>query len=475
MRTTIATTAAFLVAALFCAVTFTQTSARAADAITPDAARAIAVDAYIYAYPLVTMEYTRRVITNVPAVKGMKGPMGQLIKARTYPDAKFRDVTAPNADTLYTTAFIDVSKEPWVISLPDANDRFYLLPMLDGWTNVFQVPGTRTTGTKEQKYAITSANWTGTLPDGVTQYKSPTAMVWILGRIYCTGTPKDYAAVHKMQDDIQLCPLSAYGKPYTPPAAAVDPSIDMKTPVRDQVNGLDGVAYFTLFAKLLKDNPPVLPDDADMVTKLAQLGIVPGQDLDVSKLDPAIVQALNDAPKPAVQKIMAHFKDAGSMVNSWTFSINTGVYGTDYLQRAFITAIGLGCNRPQDAVYPAAETDADGKPFNGANNYVMHFEKGQMPPAKAFWSLTMYDGGYFFSDNPLNRYTVSSRSNFVKNTDGSTDIYLQHKSPGADKKANWLPAPSGKFILMLRLYMPSKTPPSIIDGTWKIPPVTRVK
>jgi hypothetical protein len=243
--------------------------------------------------------------------------------------------------------------------------------------------------------------------------------------------------------------------------------------VRDQVNGLDGSAYFTLFAKLLKDNPPVLPADADMVAKLAQLGIVPGQDLDVSKLDPVIVGALNDAPMPAVQKIMAHSKDAGSLINSWTFATHTGVYGTDYLQRAFITAIGLGCNRPQDAIYPTAETDADGKPFDGANNYVMHFGKGQMPPVEAFWSLTMDDGGYFFSDNALNRYTVSSRSNFVKNADGSTDIYLQHKSPGADKEANWLPAPSGKFILMLRLYRPTETPPSIIDGTWKIPPVVK--
>ena len=150
---------------------------------------AVAQDAYIYGYPLVTMEYTRRVITNVASPVGNRAPMGQFIKSRQYPDASFRDVTAPNADTLYTTAFIDVEKEPWVLSIPDMKDRYFLFPMLDGWTDVFQAPGKRTTGTAAQTYAITGPGWKGTLPSGVKEYKSPTSLVWILGRIYCTGTP----------------------------------------------------------------------------------------------------------------------------------------------------------------------------------------------------------------------------------------------------------------------------------------------
>src|SRR5262247_1657220 len=164
----------------------------------------LATDAYIYGYPLVTMEMTRRVVTNVPAVAGTRGPMGQIIKLRHYPDASFRDVTAPNADTLYTTAFFDVGNEPWVLSVPDMKDRYFLLPMLDGWTNVFQVPGKRTTGTKAQTYALTGPGWKGTLPAGVKELKSPTNMVWILGRIYCTGTPPDYKAVHEAQDQYKL-------------------------------------------------------------------------------------------------------------------------------------------------------------------------------------------------------------------------------------------------------------------------------
>src|ERR1044071_6522065 len=196
----------------------------------------LATDAYIYGYPLVTMEMTRRVMTNVAAPEGTRAPMGQLVKMREYPDASYRDVTAPNADTLYTTSWIDVGKEPWVLSIPDMKDRYYLMPLLDGWTTVFQVPGKRTTGTGAQTYAITGPGWTCTLPAGVKQYKSPTNIVWLLGRIYCTGTPEDYAAVHKLQDEFKLVPLSAYGKAYTPPAGTVDPSIDMKTAVREQVN-----------------------------------------------------------------------------------------------------------------------------------------------------------------------------------------------------------------------------------------------
>jgi len=442
--------------------------------LTAEEATELGTEAYIYGYPLITMEYTRRVITNVEKVEGTHAPMGQLIRLREYPTAAFKDVTAPNADTLYTTCFLDVGKEPYVLSLPDAHGRYYLFPMLDGWTEVFQVPGKRTTGTGPQTYAITGPGWKGELPKGVKEYKSPTAIVWILGRIYCTGTPDDYAAVHKMQDEVSVVPLSAYGKSYTPPEGKVDPSIDMKTPVRDQVNALSGEAYFSLLATLLKDNPPAKAD-APMVAKLAKLGIVPGQAFDPSKLGEEGAKALAQVPKLGFEKIIGHFKEAGRMENGWTFTTKTGLYGTDYLQRALVTAIGLGANRPQDAVYPTSEVDAEGKPYSGANKYVMHFPKGQLPPADGFWSLTMYNGEYFFVANPLNRYSISARQNLKANADGSTDLYIQNESPGADKESNWLPAPTDKFILMLRLYWPKEKSPSIINGTWKIPAVKTVK
>jgi hypothetical protein len=317
----------------------------------------LATDAYIYGYPLVTMEMTRRVITNVASPVGTHGPMGQFIKLRQYPDASFRDVTAPNADTLYTTAFLDVGDEPWVVSLPDMKDRYFLFPMLDGWTNVFQVPGKRTTGDKAQTYAITGPGWRGTLPAGVKEYKSPTSIVWILGRIYCTGTPEDYAAVHALQDQCKLVPLSSYRKPYTPPAGKVDPSIDMKTAVREQVNAMDAVAYFTLLAQLMKRNPPAAADGPELA-KFAKIGLIPGKDFDASKFDPAFAKRI---PQFAFDRIMLQFKIGKSIrnKNGWAYDSETGIYGTDYLNRALVTAIGLGANRIQDAVYPTSLKDAD--------------------------------------------------------------------------------------------------------------------
>jgi hypothetical protein len=440
--------------------------------LTEQEAAQIGKDAYVFGYPLVTMEMTRRVMTNAVVSKDNHAPMGQFHHARTYPNASFRDVTAPNADTLYSTAWLDVSREPYILSLPDEEGRYYLMPMLDAWTTVFQVPGKRTTGTKAHSYAITGPNWQGTLPEGVVEYKSPTSMVWILGRTYCTGTPDDYAAVHAIQDKYSLVPLSAYGKPYTPPPGQVDPTIDMKTPVRDQVDKMDAGAYFKLLASLMKDNPPA-KEDAPVVAKMAKIGLVPGEDFDIRKLDPGVARALEASPKAGIEAMVAEFKVGPTKVNGWEILVKTGIYGTDYANRALVTAIGLGANRPQDAIYPTSIMDVDGRPYSGADTYVMHFDKAQTPPADGFWSLTMYDAQFFFVPNKLNKYTVSPRNALKYNEDGSLDIYIQRTSPGPEKQANWLPAPEGKFILMLRLYWPKETNPSILDGSWNPPPVKK--
>jgi len=432
----------------------------------------LASDAYIFGYPLVTMEMTRRIMTNVASVEATRAPMGQFVKARRYPDASFRDVTAPNADTLYTTAWIDVGKEPWALGIPDMKERYYLAPLLDAWTNVFEVPGKRTTGTAAQAYAITGPGWKGALPSGVKEYKSPTDLVWIIGRIYCTGTPEDYAAVHALQDEFKLAPLSSYGKSYTPSAGRLDPAIDMKTAVRDQVNRMDAAAYFTLLCDLMKANPPAAADARELA-KFEKIGIVPGRDFDASKFNPDFAAHL---PQASFDRILAQLKlnKAIENRNGWIYTTRTGIYGTDYLARALVTAIGLGANRPQDAVYPMSRKDADGEAYDGAHKYVMRFPKGHLPPARGFWSLTMYDSQLFFVANPLNRYSISARQNLKANPDGSVDLYIQNETPGADKESNWLPAPQGKFQLMLRLYWPNEHKPSILDGSWQIPPVKKV-
>ena len=221
----------------------------AEEAITPpDDVSPAGIDTYIYGYPLVTMEMTRRVMTNATAPAGKFAPVGQFAHLKEYPTATDKEVTAPNADTLYSLAWVNVAKEPFILTIPNAKGRYYLLPTLDGWTNVFADPGTRiaAAGTKIQKYAITGPHWLGQLPTDVKEYKSPTSLVWIIGRTYCTGTLEDYTKVHAFQDDLSLVPLSAYSdKNYIPPAGVIDADQDMKTPVRDQVNQMDAQTYFS--------------------------------------------------------------------------------------------------------------------------------------------------------------------------------------------------------------------------------------
>jgi hypothetical protein len=351
--------------------------------------------------------------------------------------------------------------------------RYFLLPILDGWTNVFEVPGTRTTGTKAQTYVITGPGWSGAIPEGMTELKSPTNIAWLLGRIYCTGTKEDYAEVHALQDQFKLQPLSTWGKDYTPPAGKVDPAIDMKTPVRDQVNALSAVEYFTLLAELMKRNPPS-EADAPALKRFEKIGLIAGKDFDPQFMSREWAKRL---PQLSYHRIMLHYlsRDGDfTRINGWTYTTKAGVYGTNYIQRALVTAIGLGANRPEDAVYPTSMKPSLLENYDGKYKYTLRFEKGQLPPVEGFWSLTMYDENMFFIANPINRYSMSVRTNPTYEADGSLVIYIQNESPGSDKEANWLPAPKGKFHLMLRLYYPSEKHPSIIDGSWTIPAVNKI-
>jgi hypothetical protein len=368
--------------------------------------------------------------------------------------------------------WLDVSKEPSVLSIPDMGSRYYIIPMLDGYSEVFSVASPATTGYKAQIYAITGPAWTGTLPSGVTQVKSATGMVWVLGRIYCTGTSDDYKAVHALQDKVTVVPLSAYGKAYTPPARQVDPTFDMKTAVRKQVDALDVDAYFTRLAQLMKTNPPTAAD-APLVARMAKIGLVPGQDYDPSKLGAFDREAIKAVPKLALLKMVKLLKEQKT-TNGWLyFTSGVGNWGTDYPLRAMANMLGPGWNRPQDAIYPLSQKDANGDEYNGSDHkYVIHFDKGQFPPVKAFWSLTLYDPDFFFVPNSINRYELSQRNKFVTSSDGSVDMYLQAESPGDAKEANWLPAPKGKFGLVMRMYWPTITAPSIVNGSW-IPPAAR--
>jgi len=432
----------------------------------PKNAAGIAVEAYVYGYPLVTMDQTRRVTTNVAVPEDSRAPMGQFANMSSYPDARYHDVTAPNANTLYSNAWLDLSGEPYVLSLPEEQGRYYLMPMLSGWSNVFFAPGKRTTGTAPQRYVIAGPEWKGS-PDvpGATLIRAPTNMVWIIGRTFARATKEDLAAVNQLQRQYSLVPLSAFGKEYTPAPGRIDPSIDMKTPVRDQVNAMDAKTFFDRLAMLMKENPPSRRD-SQLVKRMASIGIVPGKPFDETKLGRHAKAILGDLPKRAQERILAVGRDMDP-INGWHYQTNLGRYGKNFDLRAYTTYVGLGANLPQDAIYPIASVDGLGLPLDGLRKYILHFDKGEQPPVKGFWSVTMYNPEYGFVPNPLNRYQISPTQSPVKtNPDGSLDIYVQHDNPGADKVQNWLPAPAGSFLLMMRLYWPDQ---SVLDGTWKPP------
>jgi hypothetical protein len=453
-------------------------SATAAGGVAPQEARQIGVNAYIYGYSLITSEITRQAFTNVtaPSVRTLQAPMGQVVSQPAYPPADYKGVTAPNADTLYTAGFIDVSSEPWIFSYPDMHGRYFLFPIYSLWTEVLASPGKRTLGTGAQTIAITGPGWNGTLPSGITQVvRSPTGIVFMIGRVYADGSARDYAAVHALQRQFRLYPLSAWGKPYVPRPGAINPHAPSpKEIVRNVISAMDAQTYFALMAKLMKANPPVLPADAPIVSAMAMIGLRPGQDFDLSQQEPVVQAALKDAGALAYHEIVAEQPKLGRFVNGWSISASGGIYGTHYLRRAAISAFGWGSNEPKDAVYPFTKVDAEGRPLNGANKYVLRFAKGDTPPADGFWSITMYDTDFYFYPNPTNRLTVSPRNHLKYNSDGSLDLYFQHTSPAKAREANWLPAPAGDFILMMRLYWPKETPPSILDGTWTPPAVRRI-
>lgn len=442
----------------------------------------IATEAYIYGYSLITTEVTRVQMSNVPKVEGLRAPMGQFVNVKRYPPGDYRGVSAPNADTLYSLAWLDVGTEPMIFSYPDMGDRYFLFPMYSLWMPVLESPGSRTTGQKAATYLITGPNWKGEVPKGMKQIKSPTRYLVILGRTYADGTEQDYKIVNALQAQYKLVPLSAYGKPYTPIAPKVDPNPGFSMTDKPQavIDAMDISTYFNMMAKLMGSAAPPPPEDAPIVAKMAKIGLVPGKSFDITKLDPAIQKALKNVPKTSFEKIIALQKTGGKVENGWLIPAAAGSYGTNYLGRALIAAIGWPANLPEDAVYPTAMVDSNGKTLNGANQYTMTFSKGKTPPVQGFWSITMYfdDGGWWFYPNKLNKFTVSMRDKPKFNPDGSLTLYFQNESPGKDKEANWLPSPQGNFLLTMRMYWPNEKPPSILppgSGTWKPPAVQQVK
>ncbi len=439
--------------------------------ISEQLAHDLGVEAYIYGYPLVLMDITRQVGTNVPRPVEDAAPLNQLCNMRAFPDDTFTTVVSPNADTLYSFAFLDLSREPIVLSVPEMGERYFLMELLDAWTNVFASPGTRTTGSEKADFGIVGPQWTGELPAGVQEIRSPTNLAWIIGRTQTNGK-EDYPAVHAIQDQYKLTPLSVWGTTYTPPDnMPVSSSVDMKTPPVEQVFKMDTATFFSSLNALMIKNPPATPD-VEAVWRFAAIGVGPGKDFDLKAMDPAVLNGLENCVRDGQAKILAEAKKPhGKILNGWQFMDNLGRYGKDYLWRAVVALVGLGANLQEDAVYPRTTTDSMDQPLNGANHYTIQFAKGQLPPVEAFWSITMYNSNQLFVKNPIGRYAIGDRDKLKFGSDGSLLLYLQNESPGKDKESNWLPAPKDSFSLFMRLYWPKQ---EILDGDWKPPSVNRV-
>jgi hypothetical protein len=420
----------------------------------------LGAQAYLYAYPLVIVDATR-----ADAAR-LIGPPNQLRRVRQFADPHFKAVVRPNVDTLYITAFIDMDAGPWLFEMAPNDQRYEVMAFMDAWTNVFAAPGTRSSGSAGGRYWLVGPHWQGQVPEGLSLLRSPTRIVWLIGRTQTKGTA-DYALVHRLQDGVTLrawvddpATTKPTGDP-VPQASAAPPD-----PPVQQLQAMSTADFFARFAHLLVDNPPAAID-APMSAKLARLGIKAGQAPHWGVLDGwsvALGRWIADL------KVKRELKTPRDRVRGWsTPPAVLGRYGDQYNIRAAVAMVGLGANLPADAMYPNTSVDAGGVPLDGSHHYRLHFEAGALPPVNAFWSITAYGSDDFLIDNPLSRYALGDRDALIHNADGSLDLWIQAEPPALDRQANWLPVRSDeRFMLNARLYWPR---PAALDGRWHMPGV----
>jgi hypothetical protein len=458
-----------------------QTTSNAPEAVIKDATQA-----YLYMYPLVVFGVSYEALTNVakPTWETLSAPLNQFMSVRQNRPAN-HGVILPSTDTLYTLAWVDVAKEPVVFQTPaipnvpgTTKKRFMMYEFMDAWTKVYYSNGLQKGLVKKTNFVMVGPDFNGTLPtipDSIVVHCT-TNQSWLIVRTQVEGL-KDLDNVHAVQDQYDLRPLSAYGKPFTQPAGTVNPNIPVTPGPSPQANALDGEKFFTKAADWFNKVP--FPDEdkgAGMDKILAQFGIVHGQPFDYSSLSLEKKAAMGLAAK-AVQrefdKIYADPTSIGTPKQGWLIpDPKLGNYGTDYKLRAGISFVGFGANLPEDGFYPLLVQDSMGKLLDGGKKYTITFPKGQVPPAGAFWSVTNYQD-HFLIPNASNKYSVSNWMNPKLNADGSLTIYLQPTSPGAGKETNWLPT-SGSIpspTPLMRLYWPL---PPALDGTWTPPPAVEV-
>ena len=440
---------------------------------TPKEAEQIAAAGFIYGFPLLIMSRTADQLTAVEAPRGFQAPWNQFAHSAELIGPSFKAVAAMSTDVLYTLGWVDLSAGPVVVSVPESKGRYYALEAIDGWMNEFATIGTRTTGTGAGNYVFVGPGWQGSLPAGLKKFSVPTNLLWLGGQTQVNG-PQDVAAANALQRQFKLTPLSAWGTAYTPPASVPIRNKDIsRLPPTLQVKAMSAATFFGDLAALMQANPPVAAD-APVVAQLARIGVAPGKPFDWNALNPELQRAIEAGAKSGFSQIeAAALKQDGSVrVNGWVIAYDLGEYGTNYFLRAASAYVGAGAAGPKDQLFPLSRVDGQGNAYDGRFNYVLRLSKEQIPPVNAFWSLTLYDEQMYMVQNPIGRQALASHQDKLKvNADGSLDLYIQKAPPPADQQANWLPAPDGPFVLMLRLWWPQQR---ALDRSWMPPPVQKV-
>lgn len=441
-------------------------------AVTPDQARAIAKEAYIYGFPMVDnyrVQYAYFVNKQDPEYKGGWNEIHNTARVYTPED---KAVQTPNSDTPYSAVGADLRTEPLVLTVPPIEqDRYYSLQFVNAYTNNFHYVGSRTTGNGGGKYLLAGPNWKGDKPEGVDEViRSDTDLALVLYRTQLFG-PSDLDSVKNIQAGYQVTPLSIFlNQPSPPPAPAID-FVPPLTPDQQKISP----QFFEILSFVMRF-APTLPDEKEMRDRFASIGIGPDGDFEADKLSPEMRTAVEDGMADAWAEFETFKKenlDTGQVTAAQLFGTAADLKG-NYLYRMAGAVLGIYGNTAAEALYPSSSDDSAGAPLSGANNYVYKFAKDQLPPVNAFWSLTMYElPQSLLVANPINRYLINSPMlpSLVPDKDGGYTFYLQNASPGADKESNWLPAPTGPFVVVLRLYWPK---PDALNETWKAPKPEKV-
>lgn len=413
-------------------------------------------EAYIYGYPIVLMDETRRTLLGAA---GQDISTNQLHHRRDLPGFGDEAVVRPNRDTLYSLAWLDLSQGPVILRFPQTDGRYWLFQVMDAWTDVAGTAGSRTSGTAPGAVMIAGPNWDGPALPGMARIEVDTEMVWLLGRIAVAATADDLDAGRALQDQFSLT------------APAVDdadyPSTEIRPP--DAVAAMDADEFLERLAGLLAANPP-RPEDAPMAARLAALGVMPGA-YDNEGYGPLARAAMERGVAVARERLAEGLQSRPYDANTWRTALNLGDYGVDYALRAGVALIGLGANLPADAIYPNTEIDAQGLPLTGDHVYRIRFAPGETPPARAFWSVTAYDSDGFLQDVP--RHVLGDRDALVRDAVGGLTLTIAAALPDGVAETNWLPVEAGApFALTARLYDPE---PDALSGAWVMPAVERVE